>query len=237
MLSKKITFFLLLNLFILNVYAKDPNQGLLITAMGLPCSGKSTICRELSQKLNVPVFLEVEEKQWEKAVFTRKDSGDFTMISWFRSMRVPELYQADNVRQRGGVAIVDSYYDKLLHLYLGHTCMEWLIKKEDPYFDVLKQLAQLDYNLLPDADVIIFFELTEATWKKFLQKRNRQLDNDEDLKKSFALQAVLLKAAQQYAKQKGKQLIHFQQDFSSVKEATEKLIKQLKQQGSLFFGK
>jgi adenylate kinase family enzyme len=206
------------------------NSGLIV-AMGLPGCGKSTVFKELGLLHGLRVFHEPEEEIWPAAVHKRETCGPFTAITWFRSHRVPFLFEADAIKRAGQFVLVDSYYDKLLSYYLGKDGMEWLIATGDPYFALTVEMAELDYKHLPDADVLVFFELDEETWHQFLQHRNRALDRHEGLLKSFRTQEYLRRAAEEYAAQSGAVLITFRQQRSTQMQAARELTSVLARNG------
>lgn len=126
-------------------------------------------------------------------------------------MRVPQLYMASEIRNNGGIAIVDSYYDKLLSRYLGHSLMGWLIPRTDAYFDLMASLSELDWSYLPDADHLVFLKVNESQWKTLLSSRNRKLDKEKGLLDSFPTQEAFLRAAREAAEERGTKLHIFDQ--------------------------
>lgn len=81
------------------------------------------------------------------------------MLMWFRSIRIPMLIEAERLSEEGETVLIDTYYDKLLYYYIDKHCMRWLLSPSDRYFSVMKEIAKIDKEVLPDADVIIFFEI------------------------------------------------------------------------------
>ncbi len=73
----------------------DDTSGALIAFFGLPGAGKSSIAAELSGLVGGTLLLEPEEDEWADAVLAREVSGYFTAVTWFRSIRVPQIHQAD----------------------------------------------------------------------------------------------------------------------------------------------
>jgi|GEM_PF-1226505 len=205
-------------------------DGKLIAFMGLPCAGKSSVAKALGSLCNLPVFLEPEEDQWTDAVRLRDMSGYLTTITWFRSVRVPKLYQADKNRKMGQSSIVDSYYDKLLAYYLGKPGIEWLMQPEDPYFQVMQDLAELDLQRLPDADCVVALEVNQADWQTLLAKRNRNFDRSANLADTHVTQAYFIDAAIAFAARTGATLIHHKQTVSSPETAAQAILAQLIQE-------
>jgi len=87
----------------------------------------------------------------------------------------------------------------------------------------MKQIAEIDKDVLPDADVVVFFEINYDDWLELLKVRNRPTDQDEDFMKNFETQKFLLEATKRLCEEKGIELIVFQQDISSVQDTSLKL--------------
>lgn len=206
-----------------------PQKGKIIAAFGIPGSGKSTTTKEIGEILGIQTFHEPEEENWGEAVKLRELTGNFTAIMWFRSIRFPQYYKANKIRNDNKICMLDSCYDKLFHLYHQKEGLSWLFAADDPYYDEMVSIAKKDYENLPDLDIIIFFKQTEENWGKFITKRNRKLDNEDGFKKSFILQNAFIEAVQQYCKEKKCELIIHQQSFSSPKAEAKKIIENLKQ--------
>jgi hypothetical protein len=69
------------------------------------------------------------------------------------------LIEAQKLSEEGETILIDTYYDKLLHYYIDKFCMRWLLSPSDRYFSVMKEIAAIDKDILPDADIVIFFEV------------------------------------------------------------------------------
>jgi hypothetical protein len=209
----------------------ESDTGLLVAGMGLPGIGKSSVFRELGSLIGARAFLEPEEKDWPAAVARRTDFGYFTGLSWFRAARVPLLYEADALRRRGWVTLVDSYYDKLLAYYLHTPGMAGVIPPQDPYFELTREMAQLDLEHLPDADVIVFFEIEEDAWRSFLTQRGRDQDQYERALGGFETQEYMRQAVNEYCEVKSCQLLTFSQKRSSPRDAAQELLESLRAEG------
>ncbi len=213
------------------------NSGKFIAAMGIPSCGKSSIIRELSKHFGKKAasFFEPEEKDkchpWPLAVSQRQEYGYLGSITWFRAMRVPQLFQAQAEAGKGKIAFVDSYYDKLLYHYIGKEGLDWFLPHEDAYFDEIKAIACKDYRYLPNADIVLFVKLNRENWSQFLQKRNRRMDNEALFQKQcFSLQEPMLAACAQYAEEYQKKLLIVEQtgeDLQSITQRTLKLLEDI----------
>src|SRR6266446_2446822 len=178
-------------------------DGLLISLMGLPGCGKTTIARALANYFNVAVYAEPEECDWPDAVKKRDRAGLLTAITWFRAVRVPMLYQAAEDRSRGKIAVIDSTYDILLSYYLGAPGMEWLMAKTDPYYKAMAQIAALDTRLLPNPDFLVFIVVKKMHWQGMLESRGRMLDRDVGIINTYKTQQLMAKASVRYCRKKG----------------------------------
>ena len=208
-LKKIIIFIILLNLKLNCVHA------VLIVGAGLPASGKSSTMKELAKIYETEnLFLEPEESTWPEVLTKGSIIDPINIITWLRSIRVSMLLQAHALSSQGEVAIVDSYYDKLLYKYIGNKDHEWLINSNHKYFDVLQKMAELDFINLPIADYIIFFKIEEETWKKFLTLRNRGLDKKIGLINYYHSEESILNACKYLSNTTHAQLIIYQQDIN-----------------------
>lgn len=203
-------------------------NGKIIAAFGIPGSGKSTTTREIGKLLGVKTFHEPEEEDWGEVVKLRHMVGNFNAIMWFRSIRLPHYHLANELRSKGQVCMMDSFYDKLFYLYHNKPGLEWLFSKTDDYYDEMVKISKKDYEILPDADVIIFFKQSENNWRRFLKSRNRDLDNESDFKTSFTLQNAFIDAVDEYCNRSKCKLIIHDQIFSDPRTEAEKIVTQLK---------
>lgn len=207
--------------------------GVFITGLGLPGSGKSSVLGALAAKLDCQFFAEPEEATWPLAVTERALNGCFSAITWFRTVRVPQLFEAERLAQTGQTVVVDSYFDKAMHYCIGKPGMEWLINPNDAYFEVVRQMMALDVSKLPDADCIVCFNIDKADWMQLLTKRGRHFDSEFAIETTFATQAHYRNATIELARTRGIRYVQFQQRVSSVEQAADELLELLQQQGVL----
>ena len=133
------------------------------------------------------------------------------------------LIEAQKLSEEGETVFIDTYYDKLLHYYLDKYCMRWLISPSDLYFEPMKKIAEIDNKVLPEANIIIFFEVNRDNWLENLKARGRDTDHDEVFTKNFETQKFLLEATRKYCEEKGVELIIFQQGNSSPRDSALKI--------------
>jgi deoxyadenosine/deoxycytidine kinase len=198
-------------------------RGILIAGVGLPAAGKSTVLKALAEKKGWQRFAEPEEVFWPQSVRRHEMAGVFTALSWFRAMRVSNLSAADASRQQGNVSVVDCYYDKLMTYYLTQPHMEWLVSSQDPYFEVLKFMATVDQQQLPQADIIAMLTVSFDTWKQLIMSRQRQLDMERVFPHAFPFQSYLLQAVQMECTQSGGHLITCENRFGEIEQVVEQL--------------
>lgn len=205
-------------------------KGKLICAMGIPACGKSSVIRELAtiSGIETAAYFEPEENDskfpWPKAVSMRQKYGYFGSITWFRSMRVPMLFDASEAASAGKLALVDSYYDKLLYNYIGKDGLDWFLPRDDSYYSIVEAMAKKDYESLPEADLIICFTISESLWRQFLSHRGRNMDKELDFMRiCFSLQEHMINACRKYANDYGKPVLFFKQINSSPLDVAQKL--------------
>lgn len=200
----------------------EHKNGLFIAAMGIPGCGKSAVFEALGKLYGncSKVYLEPEEScevtPWPEAVVNRDVFGYFGSITWFRSMRVPQLFHAVEDSNNGKIVFVDSYFDKLLFKYLECDGIEWFLPQDDVYYDLIYRMAKLDYENLPNADIVICFNISQDVWNTFLKRRNRNMDNELKFRNQcFSLQEPIINACKQYEFEYKKKVIFIEQEESS----------------------
>lgn len=180
---------------------------MLIAFAGLPSSGKSSTAKALGRLINAEVHLEPEESAWPELVRERATVGAFTALTWFRTIRVPQLFKADEARTNGRHSVIDSYYDILVACYLGDDSFEWLLSRDDPYFPAAQEMVKTDWAKLPKADLLVFLRLDENTWHEFMERRDRDFDRTAELNKHFEMQKKMEQACRKAAEAHGTRLI------------------------------
>jgi hypothetical protein len=135
----------------------------------------------------------------------------------------------------GQIVLIDSYYDKLCAHWIGRPGTEWLIKPNDPYFSNFQQTAWLDYKNLPEADVIVIFNVNEADWRRMVEGRGRRLDADSKLLDAFMMQGYFAEAAKIYAhdRQGKTKLVEFDNAFGDPAQAVASLTENLRVIGAI----
>jgi hypothetical protein len=98
-------------------------------------------------------------------------------------------------RNQDQVAVLDTYYDKI--------CRELWAEREwsSSYPESIHiRPRNRGPRLAPTADVIVAFELTEPVWRHFLQSRNRSLNKDWGVSRTFQIQDHFTAAAARLGK-------------------------------------
>lgn len=198
-------------------------SGKLVVGAGLPGSGKTSVLSATAKLMGCASFLEPEENGWDRAVMQRDVYGLIGALHWFRSQRVPNLFDARKIADDGDIVFLDTYYDKLCVHYLGKPGMEWLIPTDNKYFDNFFETAKLDYNELPDSEIVVFFEVTKEDWEMMLGKRGRQLDQLIRVLDTYHTTGLFRSAAERYCQDRGAKLITFHNQWSSVEAAAARL--------------
>jgi shikimate kinase len=204
---------------------------LLLAFLGLPGAGKSTLAKSLAEELGAQAFLEPEEDAWPDYVRHPHPCGDFTRLMWFRAQRVPLYYKASRVSSDGGIAVLDSYYDKWCEGWLGKPGLEWLISPDDPYFGIACETAKVDRRCLPSADVVIFLEISVDIWRDQLQDRGRTIDQSDPFLASHHTERHFMEAAEERAEADGSVLIRYRRRRLSPSEEARLLAEELRSRG------
>lgn len=208
-------------------------KGILIVGAGLSGSGKSSTFKELHKIVGGKLFLEPEEKEIPQQFLNKDFCDEFTLILGFRSVRVPQLYEAYKLRNLGEMVFLDSYFNKIMSLYIKNKNFSWLISKKNPYFRILVDILDKDTQLLPNADVIVYFDISYNTWIKFLQLRGRVGDKNKEFLESYSNHIDIKNAVYKIAKKYNIKVIIFHQKFSNPKVQARKLKKILEHEGIL----
>lgn len=212
--------------------------GVLIAGMGLPGSGKSSVFGALADLLmrqgkDARLYREPEESEWPLAVSDRDRSGYISALTWFRSIRVPLLFQAAQDRYEGKISLMDSYYDKLIHLYFDDPKFQWLMPIDDPYRDCYQSLIRQDFEFLPDAECVITFTVDEKRWGDLVKGRGRELDRKSNLLNFHHMQSVFVEVSNKYCIEKGCHHLIFENTHKTLASAADELYKELQKQGVL----
>jgi energy-coupling factor transporter ATP-binding protein EcfA2 len=211
-------------------------RGIVVVGMGLPGSGKSALFAALrgilvEKSRDATVYREPEEEFWPEAVKNREQYGCIGALTWFRSMRVPNLFKADKDRNEGKIALVDSYYDKLVHLYFDHPGFRWLMPGNDPYRAVYKGLIAKDYDTLPNADCVVTITVTEERWTEYVNGRARELDRKSNLLGTFSTQDEFVGSGRKYCVEQGIPHIEFANCETPVVNSASRLYERLLEAG------
>ncbi|MCI5052144.1 MAG: deoxynucleoside kinase [Simkaniaceae bacterium] len=192
--------------------------GKLIALAGLTGSGKSTMTRQLAELVDGKAFFEPEEEGWPEVARNWERYGLFSRWMSFREMWLKSHYSASAWRNEGGVAILDTLFNKLLHHELDVPGTEWLFDPSDEYYSVFREICRLDQKSLPDPDVLVFLEVNKETWLSLLETRHREFDMTKGLIESYAPTLKALRdSAIRLCEERGIELIFFEQKFGDPK--------------------
>lgn len=180
----------------------------IIAFTGIPGSGKTTTALELSKLMHAPCLYLSEDVE-ESAIFEGSAPlfGFKTRLA-LRKLMFKKFQEAKKLSHQGNLVIVDSYYDKVMHSILEKQGSDFIMKKQNPYFNVVSRLAKYDKFLFPDADIVIGIRIPQKNWNELLRKRNRKLDTDPVFhKNTFLLQEHILSYTKEYCQKRQKQYI------------------------------
>lgn len=200
----------------------------LLTFIGIPASGKSTIAKHLNASIaNSQVFLELPEDQYpekiKQAFENREHFGYKDIYHYFRSIHLYHLYAAQLRKYSNLSSIVDCYFDKILFSLLEKRRIDYFINSNHRDFPEILNYTSHDAQTIPKADVVVFLKITQKLHNTFLKKRNRHADMGPPI---FDTQEAFLEATLEYAARENKPCIILEQE-KGIKSITQKLIKQL----------
>jgi adenylate kinase family enzyme len=201
---------------------------LFVAFLGLPGAGKSTLAQAFAKEIGAQAFLEPEEDEWPDYVRHPHPDGDFTRLMWFRAQRVPSYYAASTISAEGGIAVLDSYYDKWCEGWLGKPGLEWLISPQDRYFEVAARAASIDRQCLPSADVVVLLEISIDLWLEQLQERDRTIDQSDPFLASHHTQRYFLEAAEARAESDGTSLVRYRRQRLTPMDEARLLVQDLR---------
>ena len=218
-----------------NKIMKDPvkqfefNTPTFISFMGIPGCGKSTIARALNQKISSRLYLECEEDSYPSDIKLKMkepalNDNVLDIHKYFRNMRC-EYHQLAKLNKQNGVStIMDSFFSKVMIDIINKPNIDWFINSKDKNFNAIKEMSEADSKNLPDADIIIFLNVSQEMHCLFLNKRKRESEVDSRI---FQTQSAFFKAAKNYANKNNKKFYVIQQEMNSIDKIIDNIIAQL----------
>ncbi len=150
-------------------------NGKIIVITGGPRTGKSTLVKLLSEKFNGQAFLEGEEKDFPSRVIEDIKAGNrnLELILWFRNKGVQDYLKALEIKKRGEIAILDAFW-ATNDVYVD----EWIT--DDFEKAILKDIAKIDYELLPWPDLILSLYSDKNKIREFAVAGGREFELNEE---------------------------------------------------------
>lgn len=161
--------------------------------------------------INSTCYLEKEENLYPESVknaFLNPDENENILVIhfYFRDMRADYHKKAFENKLVKKSSVIDSYFSKLMLDILAHKdpATDFLVNSKNLHFDKVIKISEKDSKELADADVLIFLRVSKSVHKKFLEKRNRSSEINEDI---YNAQKVFLQSSIRYTKINNKLLI------------------------------
>lgn len=176
-------------------------KGKIIAITGGPRTGKSTLVRLLAEKLGAEALFEGEEKDFPNRILEdiKTRNNVLELILWFRNKGVGDYLKALEIKKSGKIAILDTFW-ATNDVYIN----EWVADEFEK--GVLKNLAKMDYELLPWPNLVISLHSNEEKIREFVIAGGRIFELESDfLQKQF----ILNDAHENYFRKLGKPNIKF----------------------------
>ena len=152
---------------------KSKNKGRIISVVGAPASGKSTLIRYFKKNYKVKTFLEGEEG--DLPVYIKKNieknKNGLQTILFFRNQTVEQYFKALQLEDKGHDVILDTFWVSNL-FYLDTMVPDRNEKK------LIEDLMGLTAKTLSLPDIIIFLKIDNKTLKDRLFDRGRKFEKD-----------------------------------------------------------
>jgi thymidylate kinase len=183
------------NFFYEKIELKRPT---IISFVGIPGSGKSTITKRLGNILNICAYLEPEESEYPEDIkkkFLRiKETGAaLEVYKHFRDIRVKNLLSAEKTKNEGKSSVIDCFYDKIMIDILGKSETDYFVDSKGDDFEKILKIAKEDSLSLPRVDFLFFLRLNDKELHDhFLKERGRKLDVSSEI---YQAQEVFLRAS------------------------------------------
>lgn len=146
------------------------SEGRIIAVVGGPRSGKSFLTKKLADYYGGVAFIE-EELPLRIQENLKRDVRDIERHLWFRNQQVKIFLQAQELKRRGQVAILDNFWISY-QLYLEATTG---FERE-----VVDELAEIDRQMFDWPDLVILLCNSEQGIREFIKKGGREFDNSEE---------------------------------------------------------
>lgn len=152
---------------------KAKNKGRIISVVGAPASGKSTLIRYFKENYKVKTFLEGEEGDLPAYIKKNieKNKNGLQTILFFRNQTVKQYLKALRLEDKGHDVILDTFWVSNL-FYLDTMVPDRNEKK------LIEDLMELTAKILSLPDIIIFLKIDNKTLKDRLFGRGRKFEKD-----------------------------------------------------------
>ena len=211
------------------------SRALIIGFMGIPCVGKTTLSKNLSQYfVDAPCFFECEEEGYpisiKLALANRDQNGYLDVYSYFRGIHTENLKKAIHRKKQGQSTIIDCYFDKLLYPLLLEKKIDWFVNSKHADYAEILSIAKKDYQHLRNIDVLIFLSAAKPIYTGLLKARDREYEVDLSIHNS---QLDFLKITKDYTDKHHIPLFFIDQEWG-VEKMTQKILSQLQDAGLIY---
>ena len=144
--------------------------GKTIAIVGAPRSGKSFLCKKLSEKYGYDYFLEGNNDTFPKFIEEdiKNNTNGLRRILWFRNTQIKNFLEAQELAMNKTVLVDTFWVDNIIYRDL-------LLNGND--LEVARGQSEIDMNLLPWPDKIIYLKNSEEKTLEFLTLGGRTFDH------------------------------------------------------------
>lgn len=157
------------------------SQGKIIAVTGGPRSGKSFLAKLLTVHYKAVSFMEGEEHELPPRIIEdiQKNIRPMERILWFRNKVIQKYLKALEHKRSGQIVVLDTFW-------IDNQPYVELLQSGFPK-DVIREMAEIDREILAWPDVSIFLKNSEQGIRKFISLGNRSFDASEDFINTQAL--------------------------------------------------
>ncbi|MGB0934936.1 MAG: hypothetical protein ACPGXY_02610 [Alphaproteobacteria bacterium] len=193
-------------------------EGLLVSIVGISGSGKSTTFQALSKAMPEATYIREPKSEVWPAWVRKSTAGQITLLLTFRNIWDHNFKLASEAKAAGKMVLLDHYYGGIWQDLIGRPHTEWILDKQNSYFDSFKKIIETDRKAYPIPDILVVTRLDFDTYKSFLSKRGRWLDKDRPYESIYATSAYISEIAEDLKRKYGIKVMYIDQGIKTPEQ-------------------